>query len=77
MDAIETPKFLKDTAGVPTINGPNKAYFEFTRSLNSKINTLGHGRNNAGVSENKPFVYVLKLLSNDTNTEEEGISKIP
>ena len=50
MCAIETTKFLKDIAGVPTINGPNKAYFEFTGSLYARIDSLGHGTKNAGVS---------------------------
>ena len=52
MGAIETAKFLKDTAGVPAINGPNKAYFDFTRSLNARFDSLGHGTNNARVSYN-------------------------
>jgi len=52
MGAIETPKFLKDTAGTPTINGPNKVYFQSTRSLSTRSYSLGHGTKNAGVSYN-------------------------
>ena len=52
MGAIETPKFLKETAGTPTINGPSKVHFESTRSLSTRIDSLGHGTKSAGVSYN-------------------------
>ena len=52
MGAIETPKFLKETAGIPTIKGPKYVYFESTRSLSTRIDSLGHGTKNARVSDN-------------------------
>ena len=52
MDAPGTPKFLKDTAGTPTINGLKKVYFESTKSLTTRIFGLGHGAKSAGVSYN-------------------------
>ena len=52
MDATETPKFVRDTAGTPTINGSKKVYFESTRSLSTRIDSLVHGTKNAGVSYN-------------------------
>ena len=76
MGAIETPKFLKDTAVTPTINGQKKIYFESTRSLSTRIYSLGHDTKNAGVSYNYPFVYVPTLLLHDANTRAEGIRKI-
>ena len=52
MGAIESPKFLKDTAGTPTINSPKKVYFESTRSLSIRIDSLGHSTKDNGVSYN-------------------------
>ena len=52
MGATETPKFLEDTAATPTINGPKKVYFESTRSLGTRIDSLVHGTKSAGVSYN-------------------------
>ena len=74
--AIETPNFLKDTAGTPTINDPKKVYCESTRSLSTRIDSLGHGTKNGGVSYNFPFVQMPKLLLHDANTSADGISKM-
>ena len=52
MGAIETPSFLKDTADTLTINDPKKVYFESTKSLSTRIDSLGHGKKNSGVSYN-------------------------
>ena len=52
MDATETPKLVRDTAGTPTMNGSKKVYFESNRSLSTRIDSLVYDTNNAGVSYN-------------------------